>query len=171
MLISKSYLKDNANLHSKPGYGSSGHLWLGHVLELAEQFECKTVLDYGAGKATLGPYIERYGLEYTPYDPVTFPERPSKPDDMVVCLDVLEHIEPVCLPDVLKDIHTLSNTLVFFVVSTRPSTKTLKNGQNAHLIIKPWARWRGFLSKSKGGLWEAVRVRQHPDYFDFVGKT
>jgi hypothetical protein len=165
--ISHTYRQENETLHEGKGYGSSGHLWLGHILELAEVVNASSLIDYGAGKGTLGKYLSKFGIDYTPYDPATFPKVPTKPADMVVCLDVLEHIEPDKLGAVLDHMHSLTTTLFFANVSTRPATKTLSDGRNAHLIVEDWPWWKQHLHR--GGTFKSIRVRQHADHFDFVG--
>lgn len=168
-VISKGYRKQNEELHEAKGYGSSGHLWLGHILEIADATGARSVLDYGAGKATLGPYIERYGLSYTPYDPATHPAMPTGLFDLVVCLDVLEHIEPDMLDTVLRHMYSLTGGVLFAVVSTRPSSKTLSDGRNAHLITEEWPFWRQHLHD--GPYWRGVRTREHHDHFSYVGRA
>lgn len=167
--ITHRYRRENETLHDQPGYGSSGHLWLGHILEILEAIGyAETVLDYGCGKGTLKPYLERLGYKVTNYDPATFPKKPKGTFDLVVCLDVLEHIEPECLRDVLEEMYRYTSGLFFAVVSTRPATKTLSDGRNAHLIIEKWPWWKEHLHD--GGLWRGVRTREHADYFDYVGR-
>lgn len=160
--ISNGYQKEQRDLHEGP-YGSSGHYWLGHVLELCDIFDCKSVLDYGAGKGTLRPYLERYGIDYTPYDPATFPKKPKGQYDLTVCLDVLEHIEPDRVEAVMSEIHSHTAKVFFAVVSTRPSSKDLKDGRNAHLIQQPYEWWRDN-HFSKG--WKGGRTRQREGEFE-----
>lgn len=57
------------------------------------------------------------------------------------CGDVLEHIEPDCIDDVLDDIKRVTQKVAIFVVSTQESKKTLPDGRNAHLLIKPVSWW------------------------------
>jgi hypothetical protein len=59
---------------------------------------------------------------------------------MVACIDVLEHIEPDCLDDVLDHLAGLVQRLGFFTVHTGPAIKVLPDGRNAHLTQQP-ARW------------------------------
>lgn len=164
--ISHRYRVQNRELHEKPGYGSSGHLWLGHVLEICEAVEARSVLDYGAGKATLGRYITRYGLEYYPYDPATFPARPVGKSDVVVCLDVLEHIEPDRIGKVLQDLQEHTGKVVFLRVCTRESTKTLSDGRNAHLLVHPWVWWKTRLK----AFFKPLRIRMDGDFFELVAE-
>ena len=166
-LISPTYRKQNEGLHERKGYGSSGHLWLGHVLEIAEAIGAETILDYGAGKGTLGHYVDRFGLKYQAYDPVTFPKKPEGVFDLVVCLDVLEHIEPDCLDAVLDHMLSLTGMAVFCVVNTRASSKVLEDGRNAHLIQHDWYWWKNHLLKRSR--WQCERIRQQSETFDFIG--
>jgi hypothetical protein len=53
---------------------------------------------------------------------------------MVCCIDVLEHIEPDLLDNVLDDLKRVTKRIGFFTVSTSPAEKTLPDGRNAHLI-------------------------------------
>ena len=58
----------------------------------------------------------------------------------MTCIDVLEHIEPDLLDNVLDDLMMLTDGYAFITVHTGPAVKTLSDGRNAHLIQKP-ARW------------------------------
>lgn len=161
--ISAAYLAEQERLH-QTGYGSSGHYWLGHVLELCTIFGLTSVLDYGAGKATLGRFLPAYGIAYTPYDPVTFPQRPQGLFDLTVCLDVLEHIEEGFLDNVFRDIRQHTSKVFFANVATRPSTKSLSDGRNAHLIQQGYDWWK---PRFKDG-WRGGRIRQQEGAFDIV---
>ncbi len=167
MTISPKYHSENARLHENRAYGSSGHYWLGHVLELADLVNARSLIDYGAGKGTLGKYVERYGIEYRPYDPVTFPKKPTRAADLLVALDVLEHIEPNHLPGVLEEMLSFTGKLMFCVVSTRPAGKTLSDGRNAHLIVEDYEWWKKQLDTATR--WRGVRTRQGHDHFSYVG--
>jgi hypothetical protein len=60
---------------------------------------------------------------------------------MVACIDVLEHIEPDCLDDVLDHLKHLTGKIGFFTVSCIPAKKTLPDGRNAHLIQESPEWW------------------------------
>lgn len=162
-IISPGYLAEQRTLH-ETSYGSSGHYWLGHVLELCEVFKLGSVLDYGAGKATLGNYLKGYGINYRAYDPVTYPDRPKGQFDLVVCLDVLEHVEEAYLPAVFEDFRSMTAKVLFANVCTRPSSKTLSDGRNAHITQHDYDWWKPhFLTGFYG-----IRTRQHHDGFDIT---
>lgn len=111
------------------------------VLELAALLKAGSILDYGCGPGSLQAALASSSIPVVGYDP-GFPgkERLPNPADLVVCLDVLEHIEPDRLHWVLKHIYNLALKGALFVVATRPAEKRLPDGRNAHLIIDN-ARW------------------------------
>jgi hypothetical protein len=68
---------------------------------------------------------------------------------MVASIDVLEHIEPDYLDNVLDHIQSLTEIVAFLTIHTGPAMKTLPDGRNAHLtqqdmdwwLPKLWARF------------------------------
>lgn len=142
MLITDSYKRLNAELHDRePSYGTSGKKWTGAVYQVARQFDTRDVLDYGCGKQRLKEALADV-LSIKGYDPaVPGLDAPPEPADLVVCTDVLEHIEPTCLDEVLIDLRRLTKRALFAVVSTRKAVKTLADGRNAHLIVEPPGWW------------------------------
>lgn len=141
MLISEQYRDLNKKLHeSNAAYGISGSKWADEVKALAAQLNSNDVLDYGCGKCTLAKSLPELNIHN--YDPA-IPEHAliPVPHDIVVCTDVLEHIEPECLDAVLDDLQRLTKRAGFFVVATRPAKKVLDDGRNAHLIQKSYRWW------------------------------
>ncbi|MGH6954855.1 MAG: methyltransferase domain-containing protein [Alphaproteobacteria bacterium] len=160
MLISESYRRQNAELHgARPGYGA-GHAtrrWLPVISRLAQTVKAESILDYGCGKGWLKGELGERVCEYDPAIPGK--DSAPRPADLVVSLDVLEHIEPGCLDAVLDDLKRLTLKCGFFTVAMQPAVKTLPDGRNAHLIIESpewwlprvWARWRLAEFKDLGG--------------------
>lgn len=147
MLISPEYVALNAKLHKdNPAYGTRSYRWLEFVTDRIRSEGHKTVLEYGAGKGTLSYMLANCSnmplITMVNYDPAipAFAERPE-PAEFVLCLDVLEHIEPDCLDEVLADLRNLTLKEALMVISLRPSSKTLPDGRNAHLLIKPPDWW------------------------------
>lgn len=145
-LITRSYLDLQRELHSRPeGYGDKGDKWAPAVAALVSRFRATSILDYGAGKGALvralQPLVDR-AVVLSEYDPA-MPGKDGRPApvDLVTCCDVLEHVEPVCLPFVLGNIRRLARKAVFAVISTRSAERTLRDGRNAHLIIQPDVWW------------------------------
>lgn len=138
--ITEEYRDLNTQLHaSNSGYGASGYKWVQIVSQLATVLQTRNLLDYGCGKRTLEAAL---GFPIHNYDPA-FKEYEKKPDpaDLVICTDVLEHIEPECLDLVLSDIARCTRRMAFLNVSTRPAEKTLPDGRNVHLIQKSTNWW------------------------------
>ena len=124
-VISENYRALNRSLHEKrPDYGAGTVTarWFDSISKLARQLGATSVLDYGCGKGAFARACPH--LNVANYDPAlpSLSALPS-PADFVVCLDVLEHIEPECLDDVLEDLRALSKRLVFLVISCRKAYK------------------------------------------------
>ena len=129
-LISPEYRKMNRFLHENlRSYGRGGHRWASKVPS-----EWEDILDYGCGKGTLRKALVRPIAEYDP----AIPGKDGEPDkhDYVVCTDVLEHIEPEYLTDVLRHIASTIGISGLLVVATRPANKALPDGRNAHLLVR-----------------------------------
>jgi hypothetical protein len=152
-LISPEYCALNQALHAdRPTYGAAGHRWAARAAFIALQYQAKDVLDYGCGKGALKPafpqaWTETGGQGPAPgvylYDPAVpaFAAEPL-PHDVVVCADVLEHVEPDCLDAVLADLARVTLKICFAVIATRPAKKVLSDGRNAHLLVQPPEWWR-----------------------------
>lgn len=113
------------------------------VRQLIANAKIASLSDYGAGKQNLSKALEAEGVrvDYHPYDPA-FPQYgPARSADLVCCIDVLEHIEPEFLDNVLDELRNLAARLGFFSIHTGPAIRLLADGRNAHLIQKPWSWW------------------------------
>lgn len=149
-LISREYLELNRRLHDENlAYGVGGGRHAETVKKLYKILhktnEFVSVLDYGAGKGYLGKALPFPIFEYDPAIPGK--QDSPRPADLVVCTDVLEHIEPDRLAFVLNDLRRCVQQLGFFVVHTGPAGKTLPDGRNTHLIQKDLRWWRKHLEK------------------------
>lgn len=150
-LISESYRNLNEKLHeTNETYGTSGKKWSPMIHELAAALQTRDVLDYGCGKSTLAANLPFRIQQYDPAVP-KYSSRPI-PADIVVCTDVLEHIEPEHIDSVLDDLRALTRKVGFFVIATRPAKKTLEDGRNAHLLQHSLDWW---MPK----LWERFTIR------------
>lgn len=142
--ISSEYREMQQQLHKNPNYGVMSVLYAPLVHELLVKSGAVSLSDYGAGKMRLwSTLLERgvQGVEYLPYDPA-FPEygKPT-PADLVTCIDVLEHIEPERLTNVLTELHGMVRHYGLFTIHTGPAAKSLPDGRNAHLIQQASGWW------------------------------
>lgn len=140
MLITEAYRAQNAALHeSREDYGTSGAHVAPMVRDLLAAFPGSSVLDYGCGKRTLEAAL---GFSIRNYDPaIPGLDAAPEPAGLVVCSDVLEHIEPECLDAVLDDLRRLTLKAAVLVVDLEPAKKFLADGRNAHLILEDDAWW------------------------------
>ena len=145
-VISEDYRRLQHALHtSNPGYGVASILYAPTVAKIVNGFDVKSLLDYGAGKGRLGMELVKLikrPLKVTPYDPaIPGWDAVPEPEEMVCCIDVLEHIEPDRLDAVLDHLARLVRRIGFFTVHTGPAERILADGRNAHLIQEKAAWW------------------------------
>jgi hypothetical protein len=147
MLITDEYRRMQEGMHaSMPRYGVMGGMFAPLVADIINKLDVTEVLDYGCGhnlsllKGLSGKVGHKF--QYLAYDPgVAQYAGEPRPAQMVTCVDVLEHIEPDCLLDVLDHLHRLTKAVGFFTVHTEAAEKTLPDGRNAHLIQRPPEWW------------------------------
>lgn len=156
-LISEDYREQNRRLHeAKPNYGTVSAQWVPLIDSIARCWGCESILDYGCGKGAVRAHLGERVREYDPA--IIGKDAPPQPADLVVCTDVLEHVEPDCLDAVLDDLCRLAGKVAFLVVSTRPATKALPDGRNAHLIVESGAWW---ISQAERRPWRIATSRVH----------
>ncbi len=111
---------------------------------MVDVMEIDRLLDYGCGhnRSLMETFKPTRKVKVQCYDPGVpeYSEEPG-PSQMVVCIDVLEHIEPDCLDDVLDHLEELTEDILFATVHTGPAGKVLPDGRNAHLIQKGYEWW------------------------------
>ena len=130
------------------------------LFNIIKENNCKTLLDYGCGKAI--PYSKKecksIGLKkpvqelcnldsFDLYDPAypKYNKLSKKKYDIVVCTDVMEHIAEQDIDYVLKDILSHSKKTVFLNISCQPALKHFKEGkfkgQNVHISVFHGTWW------------------------------
>lgn len=143
--ITPEYTEIMRKLHQNPVYGILGRRHKEVVLKLAESLKTRSIMDYGCGKGTLGSSLP---FPIWEYDPAVYgKDRVPRPADLVLCLDVLQHVEPEMLNNVLGDLNRCSKVCVFAVIGVGSSDKELPDGRNAHLIQEGKDWWEKKLSQ------------------------
>lgn len=143
-LISTEYRDLNAKLHGElADYGVGGARHAPLVLRIVDKLGLKSVLDYGCGKGLLAKALEFPIWEYDP----AIPEKSAspRPAELVLCTDVLEHVEPEMLRYVLDDLRRVTKRAGYFVIHMGPARKILWDGRNTHLIQRDAQWWLGEL--------------------------
>jgi hypothetical protein len=144
-LITEDYRRMQQELHRNPDYGVASVQYAPLVANVMKAVNATELLDYGAGKGRLGASLKDMfdqPLTIHHYDPA-MPQWSESPEPcgFVACIDVLEHIEPDLIDNVLDDLKRVTSKVGVFTVHTQPAAKTLMDGRNAHLIQKPSAWW------------------------------
>ncbi|MBI5921848.1 MAG: class I SAM-dependent methyltransferase [Betaproteobacteria bacterium] len=120
------------------------------LTKFIEKRKYQSVLDYGCGKGDFLahvqeklPSIEVYGFDVANEK---FPALPEKAVDLVVSLDVMEHIEFPLLANVLSQIRSRTNKAFVCSIANYAAAKTLADGRNAHINQFPFGQWFSILS-------------------------
>lgn len=165
-MISEEYRQLQSQLHkSDINYGTKSVFMAPLVSHMINKFGITEMLDYGAGKGRLESALEvNHPVEVTRYEPSNdewniIPE----PSEFVCCIDVLEHIEPEYLDDVILDLKRVTKKYGLFTIHTSAAVKILPDGRNAHLTQKGIGWWLNKLDEhfrikelkqsSKNGYW------------------
>ena len=156
-LISEEYREQNRKLHAKDAnYGSKGYKNAKAAIRLSSEYNGKTVLDYGCGKRGLEFGLRNTELIVRNYDPATEYNEDPQPSDIVVCADVLEHIEPECLDEVLNHITSKIIKVGYFIISCRPALNHLPDGRNTHLMVMEPIWWLHKVKEYLDVVWSKV---------------
>ena len=173
-LISEDYRRMQHELHKNPNYGVASVEYAPLVAQVMDAVGVTELLDYGAGKGRLGQTLREMAespIIVHHYDPAIPPwSAPAQPCRFVACIDVLEHIEPDLIDNVLDDLKRVTLGTGVFTVHTGPAAKLLTDGRNAHLIQQPPLWWLPKLlsrfdlvqfNRMPQGFWVAVEAQRH----------
>jgi uncharacterized Rossmann fold enzyme len=142
MLITEEYRRLNTEMHeTMPNYGTGFKMNPKSIINLCKLMKTEDVLDYGCGKGglALSGWLPFKMKMYDPAIPA-YSERPD-PAELVLCLDVMEHVEPECLDDVIKDLHRVASKFLIVAMALEPSRKLLPNGENSHVSLHTLHDW------------------------------
>ncbi len=169
-VISDAYKEMNKQLHSdKPEYGADAQKDAQGVVTFARKSDCRVILDFSCGKGTLKPAITAIAPDLTvlEFDPAIEGKDtlPSQPVDMIAAMDVMEHIEPEYLTAVLESMCALKPRLVLMKIALTPAQKTLPDGRNAHILLRPAGWWRETLDK----YFQVRNCKELPLHYVYIG--
>lgn len=166
-MITPEYLEIQRQMHrDKASYGKYSSKWAEIVMTLCATEKTTDVLDYGCGKGELNLHLP-FAIHC--YDPAV-PKYEAKPApaDIVVCTDVLEHVEEQFVDEVLDDLKRLTRKYMVFEIATGPAKKHLPDGRNAHITQRPVRWWLDKLeerfevyemSQTKEGMYGILEAR------------
>ena len=150
--IGQDYKEHMAKEHDGSKWGTTGWKYAGQLIfeQLLNRPYVKTILDFGCGKGTMKPFLEARlpDIEVFEYDP-GIPGKDTLPPgqfDAVITSDVLEHIEPHLLDNVIKTLAEKTKWVLINDIACSPTYKTFGEGpykgQDLHLIVEEPIWWR-----------------------------
>jgi hypothetical protein len=146
-LLTEEYRELLRKQHTSKRWGATAEKLLPSIVEAAGG---RTEwLDYGAGSSGLSRSIkQKYPGKFniSEYEPSRPNSQPPEPREYVVCVDVLEHVEPDLLDNVLEDLVRVTIDKGFYTISCQKAVNILKDGRNAHLIVEPPEWWLAKIS-------------------------
>jgi len=169
-VMSPEYRALNKHLHDeRADYGAKAYESAASIVRIARAHGYKTVLDYGCGKGTLKPAVKAIApdIKVMEFDPA-IPGKdklPKKSPDFLVALDVMEHIEPDYLANVLSAMRGLAPKSVLLMIAIQPANKTLPDGRNAHLIVEPREWWE----KKLNTYFKPVDIKADAEHVLYIG--
>ena len=151
-------IEEYKKLHKDPTIfpGKSITKYAHHIRSIIQDNKCKTLLDYGCGKgelyeeedkSKLGKPLHKfwkiYNKDYTLYDPglEKFSKWPTGMYDMVICVDVMEHLPTQDLRWIIDSIISFAHKAVFLNIACYEALKKFPNGKNVHITVQEPEWW------------------------------
>jgi len=129
--------------HANGLYGNTSVKYIRYIRPWITLRKPQSILDYGCGQSIFLDVLElEECIQRWRYDPAieAFTKKPKQPTDLLINIDVLEHIEEEDLDPILEDIRSSCNDAIL-IIDTVPAVRTLPDGRNVHRTIKPAAWW------------------------------
>ncbi len=172
------YIKTLVNMHKDhPDWGDSGHLYAPDIYKsFLAAGHISSILDYGCGKCTLWHALVNHtppvDVQWQNYDPA-LKEHSTRPlkADLVVCTDVLEHVEHDCIDAVLLSIFELAQKGVYLAIACYKAQHILPDGRNAHLIVERPNWWIKKINALVDGLPGKYDIIWGPSSGDLIVKA
>jgi len=150
-----------AEIHATGAYGNTSLKSLRLLRPEIQILKPRSVVDYGCGQSVLVDRLDLgYPLDLYRYDPAipAFAEKPKVMADLLINIDVLEHIEESDLDDVLADMRSMCRDALI-IVDTAPAKRFLPDGRNLHVTLKPHDWWQARIAEHFGALYPVRTLR------------
>jgi len=168
-------------LHESRVYGTGSERLFHSIQSVIEGFLCiGSILDYGCGQSRLIDWLAKAnGVLAWRFDPAIsrYGERPTQKADLILVVNVLDHIPEANIDAALADIRALGRH-AYFHMGTVQDAATMPNGELARCTIRPPEWWKEKLKpyfkrirevapKSKGRCtfvtfdWKSMRDRKN----------
>ena len=147
-IASEDYEKQLKKLHRDNDSFGVGNVTAKHyplIVEVINKKNIKSVLDYGCGKGHFLSHLKKQAstIDIVGYDIASeeYSVLPDREFDLVVSLDVMEHVEFGALSAVLAEIKNRTSRIFICSVANYPAGKNLPDGRNAHVTQMPFGVW------------------------------
>jgi hypothetical protein len=148
-LVSDDYMTLLKSEHKTQHWGTSAGAMIDTLHNWLLSNDAKEVLDYGCGSSSFKNNIPKDApYKVYEYDPgIEGKEGVQTPKDFLICIDVLEHVEPNLIDNVIKQIADSIKIQGYLTIAMYPAMRILQDGRNAHLIIEDMPWWVNKLSQ------------------------
>lgn len=142
----------------KGKWGRSGSRHWPLVKEFADRLGAKWILDYGSGAETFAPEATAAGYRVEMFDVGTDRLAIPKQVDVSFSSDVLEHVEPEKIDNVMKFLYLIARKGGWHKIALKPANKILPiTKRNAHILLRDPAWWTGAFKKAG---WSQINIVQ-----------
>ncbi len=157
------HLIDGRKRQAKNAYDGKSTLAYAPIIKnIIQNEKVKNMIDYGCGKGnfynngfslggnSIPPLRDYWGIKIKLYDPCY--EKYSKFEkneifDLLICIDVLEHIPEDDIDWILKRFFSISNKFIFINVACYEAIALLPDGKNAHINVQKPIWWSNKIQK------------------------
>ncbi len=149
-------------IHASAAYGTTSVKNLRFIRPEIQLLKPASIVDYGCGQSQLVDMLELgYPASLVRYDPAipAFSQKPAGVFDLLINVDVLEHIEDSDLDAVIAEMRSLCRDALI-IIDTKPAKKLLSDGRNAHVTIRSHDWWRNRLARHFAHLEAISTVRR-----------
>jgi hypothetical protein len=162
--MQRSLIHEYERIHARRAYGTTGRNSLPCLLPHILALRPRSLIDYGCGRSDLAVQLGRkVGIpRITRYEPAIpeFAERPRESFDVLVCVDVFEHIPDDEIDAAAADMRGMAAHAIL-VIDMAPTGKTLADGRSAHVSVHDQDWWLGRLSRTWPSLRPIAPLRPH----------
>ena len=133
-----------AETHARRVYGTSSVKYVRFIKPWIALRRPASILDYGCGQSIFLEQLELGDdVELRRYDPAIpdYSHPPASRSDLLICIDVLEHIPETEIDAALREMRAWSKEAIV-VADTAPSRHRLPDGRNAHVTLHPHRWWQ-----------------------------
>jgi len=149
-------------IHATSEYGNTSVKNLRFLRPEIKLLRPASIIDYGCGQSQLLDLLELgYPVARYRYDPAIpqYSKRPERSFELLLNIDVLEHIEEADLDEVLAEMRSLCRDAII-IVDTKEAVAKLEDGRNAHVTLRPHGWWRERIGRHFGHIEPIATVRR-----------